>query len=172
MSQTAEPFVRLWTRFQPEVRRYVRMMVPRPDDAEDVLQEAAARLWEKIDDYDPERPFVPWAIQFVKLEVLKWRQRQTRDRLIFSDEVLSQIDATICKEALMLEARRLALQGCLKKLTDSQRRLLLNRYTEHGSVQQEAQRSNVRVHKLYYSIEKLRAGLLACIDKSLAKEGL
>ncbi len=88
MNTNGKQFVRLWTRYQAEVRQYVFTLVPHPADAEDVLQEAAARLWENLAKYDPQRPFIPWAIRFAYLEILKWRQRQTRDRLIFSDEML------------------------------------------------------------------------------------
>ena len=75
-------FVQLWTRHQAEVERYVFMMVPRAADAAEVLQEVSVQLWEKWDNYDTSRPFVPWAIRFAYLEVLKWRQRQAREKLI------------------------------------------------------------------------------------------
>lgn len=77
----ARQFVQLWTRAQPEVRRYVLMLVPRAADAEDVVQETATGLWEKFEQYDPAQPFVAWAIRFAHLEVPKWRQRQARARV-------------------------------------------------------------------------------------------
>ncbi|MBA4186944.1 MAG: hypothetical protein C0467_02895 [Planctomycetaceae bacterium] len=171
MDDSAAQFVRLWTRFQPEVRRYVFMLVPRESDAEDVLQETSARLWEKYGDYDPQRPFVAWAIGFAYVEVQKWRQRQARERLVFSDELLAQLDATIAAESPLLEVRRRALDGCLNKLGEKERQLLLDRYAEHGAIKQEAARVRISVHKLYYAIEKLRSRLLACIDTTLRKEG-
>mgnify|MGYP001458103238 FL=1 len=85
-------FVKLWTRHQAEVERYVFMMVPRAADAAEVLQEVSVQLWEKWDKYDTSRPFVPWAIRFAYLEVLKWRQRQAREKLIFSDSLLQQLN--------------------------------------------------------------------------------
>ena len=35
-------------------------------------------------------PFVPWAIRFAYLEVLKWRQKLAREKLVFSDALLEQ----------------------------------------------------------------------------------
>ncbi len=43
MDSTAE-FVRLWTRHQGEVERYVCVMVPRSADAAEVVQEVCASL--------------------------------------------------------------------------------------------------------------------------------
>ncbi len=172
MTDAAAQFVRLWTQFHPEVRRYIRVMIPQSVDAQDVLQETASRLWEKFEEYDPERPFVAWAVRFAYLEVLNWRRRQSRDRLVFSDKLLARLDSRIEDEISQFDSRRQALNGCLQKLTVPQRRLLLKRYAEHGAVKREAERTNTSVHKLYYSIDKIRVGLLACIESSLAKEGL
>ena len=76
MDPTAD-YVRLWTRHQAEVERYVYMMVPRPADPAEVLQDVSVLLWQKWEQYDSARPFVPWAIRFAYLEVLKQRQEIT-----------------------------------------------------------------------------------------------
>lgn len=171
MEDSAAEFVSLWTRYQPEVRRYVGMLVPVVSDAEDVMQLTAARLWEKFEQYDTERPFVAWAIGFAYHEILSWRQRKARDRLVFSEKILAQLHATIGEESSLLELRRKALDGCLQKLSAKERDLLLRRYSEHGSVQREARQAQTSPHKLYYAIEKLRARLLACIDERMRQEG-
>ena len=171
MDKLTSEFVSLWTRYQPEVRRYVCKLVVKTADAEDVMQQTAARLWEKFDQYNSEQPFVPWAIGFAYHEVLSWRQRQARDRLVFSETILSQLHATISQEASLLELRRKALDGCLQKVDARERELLLRRYSEHGAVQREAGQSKTSPHKLYYAIEKLRARLMECIDASMRQEG-
>lgn len=171
MDDSASRFVCLWTQHQPEVRRYVGMLMPTAADADDVLQQTASRLWEKFAEFDPDRPFVAWAIGFAYHEVLLWRQKRSRDRLVFSEEVLAQLHATIGQESSLLELRRRALDGCLQKLSDRERRLVLQRYSEHGAVQREAKQSRTSPHKLYYAIEKLRLRLLACIDHTMQQEG-
>ena len=135
------------------------------------MQQTASRLWEKFNQYDAERPFVAWAIGFAYHEILSWRQRQTRDRLVFSEQILAQLHATSVEEASLLELRRKALEGCLQKLGAKERELLLRRYSEHGAVQREANRSQTSPHKLYYAIEKLRTRLMACIDGTMQQEG-
>lgn len=171
MDDSTPEFVSLWTRYQPEVRRYVCKLVAAGADAEDVMQQTASRLWEKFEQYDSDRPFVPWAIGFAYHEILSWRQRQARDRLVFSENILAQLHATIGEEASLLELRRKALDGCLQKLNTKERELLLRRYSEHGAVQREAKQSRISPDKLYYAIEKLRARLMACIDGTMRQEG-
>lgn len=171
MDPNPTEFVRLWTRAQPEVRRYVFLLVPRAADADDVLQETAAALWAKFAEYDPAQPFVAWAVRFAYLEILKWRQRQARDRLVFSDELVARLDATIADESPLLEVRRQALDGCLQKLPAADRELLVRRYADRGSVRAAADRTGVSVHRLYYAVEKIRERLLACVDGTLRKGG-
>ncbi len=171
MHQANALFQELWRQAEPKVRRYVSYLLPRQADVEDVMQEVSIQLWRKLDEFDPEQPFVPWAIRFAYLEVLKWRQRQARERVLFSEELVAQLDATIEEESPLLEVRRRALDGCLKKLGDNDRRLLLARYGQHGAVQRQAARSGIDVRRLYYVVEKLRGRLLGCIETTLAREG-
>ena len=170
MDPTAE-FVRLWTRHQAEVERYVFMMIPRAADAAVVLQDVSVLLWEKWDHYDQDRPFVPWAIRFAYLEVLKWRQKQAREKLVFSDGLLEQINAAYADAEPLMEARRKALDGCLTQLTDQQRRMVNLRYGRHGAVKEEAERTGISMHKLYYALEKIREQLLVCIEGKMKQEG-
>lgn len=99
MDESAAEFVSLWTQYQPEVRRYVALLLPHPNDADDVIQQTATRLWEKFDQYDSQRPFVAWAIRFAYHEVLSWRQRQARERLVFSEDLIAQLHQTFGDEA-------------------------------------------------------------------------
>ena len=164
-------FVRLWTRHQAEVERYLYMMIPRAVDAGEVLQEVSVKLWEKWDRYDQTRPFLPWAIRFAWLEVLKWRQRQARERLVFSSPLLEKINAAHEQEAPVMDVRRKALKKCLEKLNPQQRKWVKMRYGRHGAVKQEAERTGVRMHKLYYALEKIRGQLLECVGRAMRKEG-
>jgi len=164
-------FVKLWTRHQPEVERYLFMMIPRRVDAAEVLQDVAMLLWKKWEAYDPERPFAPWAIRFAYLEVLKWRQRQAREKLVFSDALLEQMHHRYDEEAPLMEARRNALATCLEKLSAQQRKWVDLRYGRHGAIMEESKKTGTSMHKIYYALEKIRAQLLGCVEETIRKEG-
>ncbi len=171
MGDSGTEFVRLWTQHQNEVRRYVFMLLPSKTDADDVLQETSASLWSKFDEYDSSRPFVAWAVRFARIEVLRFRQKQSREKLVFSDEVFELLCTTVIGEASMLEERRRALDGCLQKLNDDERQVLLDRYSGKSTIRERAERDGVSVHKLYYLVERLRGRLLECITSTLDGEG-
>ena len=170
MDQTAE-YVRLWTQYHRDVERYVFSMLPRPADASEVVQEVSVRLWEKWDSYDQDRPFLPWAMRFAYLQVLKWRQGKAREKLIFSDDLLSQINATNDYEEPLMEARRKTLTLCLEKLNKDDRRIVELRYGRHGAIKEEAKKTGVKMHKLYYALERIRIQLLNCIELNLQRSG-
>lgn len=171
MDQTAE-YVRLWTQYHRDVERYVFSMLPRPADASEVVQEVSVRLWEKWDSYDQDRPFLPWAMRFAYLQVLKWRQGKAREKLIFSDDLLSQINVTNDYEEPLMEARRKTLTLCLEKLNKDDRRIVELRYGRHGAIKEEAKKTGVKMHKLYYALERIRIQLLNCIELNLQRSGL
>ena len=172
MDQTSE-FVRLWTQFHRDVERYVYSMVPRSVDAAEVVQVVSVKLWEKWENYDHERPFLPWAMRFAYLEILKWRQRLAREKLVFSDELLQQLHSTHEELDPFMEVRRKILGQCLEKLNEEDRELINLRYGgRHGAIKEEAERTGKKMHKLYYALERIRVALLNCIELNLKKRGM
>jgi DNA-directed RNA polymerase specialized sigma24 family protein len=57
-------FLRLFLESERDLYRYVCALLPRPQDARDVVQETALALWENFERYDAARPFLPWALRF------------------------------------------------------------------------------------------------------------
>ena len=56
-----DSFIELFNAAQPDLSRYVYSMVRDRDAVDDVMQDLAVALWKKFDDYDPDRPFLPWS---------------------------------------------------------------------------------------------------------------
>ena len=171
MDQNAE-FVRLWTQYHRDIERYVYSMIPRSADAAEVVQVVSVKLWEKWEKYDHERPFIPWAMRFAYLEILKWRQRLAREKLVFSDELLEQLSSTHEELDPLMEMRRKILGQCLEKLNKEERELVLLRYGRHGAIKEEAERTGKKMHKLYYALERIRVQLLNCIDLNMNRGGM
>jgi len=172
MDQTTE-FVHLWTQYHRDVERYVYSMVPRSADAAEVVQVVSVKLWEKWEIYDKERPFLPWAMRFAYLEILKWRQRLARERLVFSDELLQQLQSTHEELDPVMEVRRKILGQCLEKLNEEDRELIRLRYVgRHGAIKEEAERTGKKMHVLYYALERIRLALLNCIELNLKRRGM
>ena len=135
------------------------------------MQDTATILWKKFSDYDTSRPFLPWAMRFAYFEVLKLRRKKGRNRLVFSDELMEKLADEYPIEEPLLTSRRKALDICLNRLTDTDRQLIRDRYSTGRTIQNLAASLGRAPHKLYYSLEKVRAGLMNCIEKRLIREG-
>ncbi|PQO39986.1 sigma-70 family RNA polymerase sigma factor [Blastopirellula marina] len=162
------PFVELIVKNERALTRYIRSLLPRIDDAEEVWQATAIELWEKFDQYDPTRDFLPWAQRFAYFEVLKFRRDAARDRMVFSDEALQAIADTHSASQSKLEARSRALQGCLKKLTAADLQLLRSRYESETTIGSIAEKLQTTAKALYRRLDRIRERLAQCVHHHAA----
>ena len=166
--QDSGQFVGLWIRHQNDLLRMIAPLVGSMDDAQDVLQETAVALWKKFSEYDQRQPFLPWARQFAKYEVLMHHRR--RQRYTFLSESL--IEALIERQKqweTVGESRRRMLMDCMDKLHDSDQFLLRLRYAEAGTtIQQVAEATGRTANALYKTLQRIRRQLLLCIERKLA----
>lgn len=154
---------------QPRIYAYIMTLLPDPDAAHDVLQETSLALWQKMDEYDTQRDFVAWACGYARFKVLSHRRDASRDRLVFSDDMVDRLDAGALADAVDYDDRRGALDRCLAKLTDKQRDLILQRYRPDGSVTDIAEKSGRPVNTVSVSLSRIRKTLADCIRQSLAE---
>lgn len=170
--QRQAQFTRHFSENERAMQAFAFSLVPNRADVEDIMQEALAALWEKFADYDPERPFLPWANRFVYRQVqIHRRKHAIRQKYMFSEETLEQLAGDEPISAKREEAMSHALDQCLTKLSDSQRNLVNQRYLAKGSLQDLAKESGRNVDALYKSLERIRNRLYDCIHHRLAQEG-
>jgi len=164
-------FVRVFIQHQDELLRYVLPLVGCLADAQDVLQETATALWKKFDEYDPEQPFLPWARQFARYEVLMHRRRKRRF-VFLSEELIELLAERSSQRESLVQRRRQALESCLKQLPEADRVLIDQRYASaEVTIQQIAEHSNQTANALYKALERIRRQLLDCIQRRLLSEG-
>ena len=123
-----ERFVRLFAVNEPAIRAFVRKLVPKRDDACDVIQEVAIALWRKFDASWGELDFRKFAFSVAHYEVLAWRRDRARDRHVLDEDVLMLLAEESVEMEDSLAAQRKALKSCLEKLAEPQRKLLLAAY--------------------------------------------
>ncbi|MCC9607127.1 sigma-70 family RNA polymerase sigma factor [Blastopirellula sp. JC732] len=166
------PFVELIVKHERALSGYIRSMLPRIDDVEEVWQATAIELWEKFDQYDPQREFLPWAQKFAYFEVLKFRRKAARDRMVFSEEVLQAVADTHAASTSKLEARSRALQGCMKKLSADELNLLRTRYETTTTIGMIADQLQTTTKTLYRRLDRIRDRLAQCVrhHAALAEE--
>lgn len=161
-------FVSQVTRCQRNLHAFIVMLVRNPVDADDVLQETNLVLWRKANEYDPARPFLPWAMRIAQFQAMAWLKKQKRSRLVFDENLVEILAAEASKKAEEYDPRRRALADCLRKLSPSHRHLVARRYEPGGCVNDLASEQGTSPKALSEMLRRIRRNLLQCIEKNLA----
>lgn len=165
-------FTRRWAASQDLVRLYVESVVWRMHDAEDVVQQVAYQAGRNFRQYDADRPFGAWVMGIARNEVRMYLRKHSRDRLVFSDEVLDLVAQTTQRHADELSPRAVALRECMKLVPESGRALLRMRYTEDMKGPELSARLGISQNAVLLRLSRLRKALAQCIEKRLSsREG-
>ena len=170
--QRHDAFLRLFAEHEPAVRAFVRSLLPRREDARDVMQEIAVVLWRKFEEFDAGRDFRKWAFGVARLEVLAFVRDHARDRHVFGAEVLELIEQEAVEAGPRLEAQREALDECLQKLPEAQRTLVHAAYGPGVRMDALAGERGQTAMSLYKTLHRIRLALIECTRRVLAREGL
>jgi RNA polymerase sigma-70 factor (ECF subfamily) len=166
-------FLGRFLRAERRIFAYILTLLPHRADAEDVLQEVSAIMWEKFDERDPPRDFVAWGCRIAYFRIQDHRKEQRRRRVLYSEEMLEQVSATLLEEAraLQLDARREALAHCLGKLGRRDRELLAERFKDGSTALSTAASVGRSVDAVYKALARIRKALHDCIARTIAAEG-
>ena len=168
-----ELFLTLITANYDQLRRYIYTLLPSEEDTKDVLQEVCIAISRKFGDYDRARPFLPWACRFAYLKVMKFHEQQRSRRAVrLPTEVLELLAVTREEEEPVLAERLVALERCIEKLTDVDRRLIRARYVDRAPTEQLAASFSQSRRTLFRNLERIRRLLFECISRSVVLEGL
>ena len=158
-------FVRLFTSHQLDIYLYVHSLVPDPNDAGEVLQNANVVLWEKREQFELGRDFRPWAFQVARYEVLKFKSTRKRKCLCFSDALVDELalEATNCGsigDDILDEMRR-----CVAQLAARDRDVLNRRYSAMASCESIAKSIGQPVRWVYKALSRIRRELYDCVAR-------
>jgi len=159
-------FLRRFTPIQPNLFAYVRAAGFGWNEAEDILQDAAVALWESYESYDPDRPFVAWAIGITRHLILK--RRRAAGRVVVDSAVCVEI-ANRIGEVLQAEQARMAhereqLAECLAKMPARGREVIRLRYRDRLGLKEIAQKVGRTYAATNMWLSRLRGKLLDCLS--------
>ncbi len=171
-SADQQRFLSLFLKSEREIFRYVAALVPNVSDADDIVQQTAITLWEKFDDYDPERPFTPWACRFALNKTRQWIERRRRWQILLDNGLAEELEQRREELRSELEMRLNKLEGCLGKLPDEQRALIEGYYFHRDDIEQLSSRSGRTVAATYKMLQRIRYSLQNCIENEVNRKGL
>lgn len=162
-----------WAAAQPVVAAFIGSLVPSFHDAEDLLQHTAAAAITLQHEYDPELPFVNWAIGLARIEVLRYHRGKVRDmsRTIFDSETMEAVAAEFEREAPSLEAGRAALGECIGKLRGRLLEVVQMHYIEGLSTQVIGEKLGSNPSAVLAALHRARVALKQCVQRRLRQIG-
>lgn len=171
-AEDAARYVELLIAHQRKLYAYISTLLMGDGAASDVLQDTNVDLWARFEDFDFDRPFLPWAFGFARQRVRAFRKSQSRSRLLVSEAAMALIENETAELAEETDQRLAALRRCVQNLTDRQTALIVNRYHEKSSVKLIAARLGTTAHNVASQLYRIRQALAKCIDARLAAEKL
>jgi RNA polymerase sigma-70 factor (ECF subfamily) len=164
----SEDFVRNFAAHRDRLYAYIRTLLPRRADAEDVFQRCSVVLWRKFDGRERNAPFLSWACGVAFYEVRNFLRVSSRDRLRFGDALLETLARERAAAMDRRDARAAALEQCLETLEAGERELLRRTYEEEETVADLARRSGEAARSLYGRLSGIRRRLLDCATLRMA----
>jgi RNA polymerase sigma-70 factor (ECF subfamily) len=103
--------------------------------------------------------------------ILAHRKNSKRRSAQFSEQFVLSMGREFDAVAAENSSRRDALLGCLRKLSEFHRSLLLDCYAPEASIKQVASQLNRSVRGLQQTVARLRVVLQRCIEQNMRRMG-
>lgn len=161
-------FLELLAGVYDDLEGYVRALVVRRDDSEDVLQETCVALWAKFGEYEFGTSFRKWAfaIAFFRIRSF-WRDRDRHRGASLSDATLNKLAQLHESSVEIAEIRSRLLDECLGRLPSTDRRFVREVYFDDLTPAEIATRRGTGVNAVYTRLSRVRRKLAACIERGM-----
>jgi len=147
---------------------YLRTLIPNSSDAEDVLQAAAAVMWEKFDEFQLGTRFEYWAYHICRLQALRFLKDRKRRKLVLSEDVLALLAdraEVICNSTRDVMD---VMEICVEKLTPQDQEMLRLRFEPGGTNRSVARTMGSSEMTVSRTLTQIYGNLLECIRRGTA----
>jgi RNA polymerase sigma-70 factor, ECF subfamily len=165
-----EQFVRRLTEQQSRMYAYILALLGDPWAVGDVLQNANVAIWQKAGEYVEGTDFAAWVSRVAYYEVLAYRKRCQRDRLIFDTALLDDVAEEAARQTESIGSDLATLHGCVEKLPPSDKDLVLQRYRAGASVKRLAAVLGKSAGAISQALYRIRRQLAECMESDRLSE--
>lgn len=158
------------TACQSRLYAYILTLTGDREQARDVLQETNLVLWRKAQEFELGTNFIAWAFKIARYQVMASRQKIARDKLVFDDELLTDM-ADIFDDEDRFDERQDALGRCIEEIAPNHRNMLRIRYSDGLSVKEMASRLNKSANAIAKVLHRTRIALMKCIEQRVSEGG-
>jgi len=162
--------MQLLARHEPVIRAYLRSLVYRAADVDELMPDVALVAWRKFSSLEDHAAFPRWACVIARYEVLRFRRDKARDRLVLDEAIIARMADEGVEECALRERQMRALDECVDALPAERRELLLACYRPDSLIKDIAHRSGRSVDGLYQLLRRIRLDLQRCVEGVLTQE--
>ena len=163
-----EQFVRDLTENQNRLYGYIFSLLGDHSRASDVLQNTNLVLWRKLDEFDPLRPFLPWAFGVARFQVMAQLRDDKRDKLLLGPELAELVSHEVENQASQSDRIQAALRSCLQRLSPENRKLVEQRYFRSRKIADLADEVGRNVSAVKVALMRIRRQLAECVEHQVS----
>ncbi len=172
MPGNTDYFVRQLMNHRKRIYAFILMLVGNSSDADDIMQDTAALMWQKYHQSEEIGDFSALGMRIAHLKVLEFRKKQYKNKIKFNNELFESILGGAVTAEEKLDERFEALKECLSKLDETSRKLVQAQHQKGQTIKDIAASIKMSEHVAYKRIAKLHNQLLQCVNKTLKQEGV
>ena len=170
--QLDEEFVLMLTEAQQRLYGFILKRLVDHHQSNEVLQLTNIVLCRKANDFEKGTNFMAWALTVANFQILSFRKKKSRDRLVFSDETFDQIVEEDGKMSDDTSSKLFHLNECLKKIDKVNIKLLKMKYDQRLPFKEIASASNKTSNAIRIQVHRIRNQLMDCIEKRMRGESI
>ena len=121
------------------------------------------------DQFEPGSDFAAWAFETARFEIKSHRRKDRRNLTGFSDRLLDSLADEAAASVRDISDTEVALEHCLKSLSEDDRKLLLERYQPRASVANIAESIGSPVQTIYSRLKRVRRGMMECVEREMTR---
>lgn len=168
----SEEFVELIAGCQGRLFAYITAALGDAERANEVLQETNLVIWRKSDEFDIGTNFDAWAFRIATFQVMAYRQRRLRDKLLFDQRLVESISRRAQERSELYEARLKRLGRCIEKLPARSRDVVRRRYCSGDSLQKIAESLQQTPNAIGQLLFRVKKKLIECVSQEPRETGI
>jgi RNA polymerase sigma-70 factor (ECF subfamily) len=165
VTAAAPDFVELMTTFQGRLFGYIMTLTGDADAANDILQETNVVLWKQSRQFVPGSNFKAWSFRIAHFQFMAFRQRQLREKVFFSDDLLKTLAAEYKNLDEQYDQRADALGRCLALIAPRSRDAIRMRYADELPLTALAKEFNRTANAVSQLLFRARSWLIECVKR-------
>jgi RNA polymerase sigma-70 factor (ECF subfamily) len=165
--QNNEAFLKLFLKHESGLKAYIRSCVIRPEEVDEIMQEVSLVAWRKFETLEQPEKFGAWACLIARFEILKFRRKKARDRLVLDEDIIAKIGIDAEEQVSRRQLQLSALDKCLKKLRPPEKHLVRQAYTPKVSKKELAEEFGKTEAAFYQKLARIRIKLRDCMNHKM-----